>query len=35
VNAIDFTLQFEKVPDPKGDRMKVTLDGELFPCNRC
>ncbi|KEF41493.1 MAG: cyanate hydratase [Cyanobium sp. CACIAM 14] len=31
MSAIDFTLQVEKVPDPKGERVKVTMDGKFLP----
>jgi cyanate lyase len=31
MSAIDFTMHIEKVPDPKGDRVKVTLDGKFLP----
>ncbi|MBW4582652.1 MAG: cyanase [Tildeniella nuda ZEHNDER 1965/U140] len=30
MSAIDFTLEIEKVEDPKGDRVKVTLDGKFL-----
>ena len=26
MSAIDFTMEIEKVPDPKGDRVKVTMN---------
>lgn len=31
MSAIDFTLDIEKVEDPKGDRVKVTLNGKFLP----
>jgi cyanate lyase len=31
MSAIDFTLDIEKVADPKGDRVKVTMDGKFLP----
>jgi cyanate lyase len=31
MSAIDFTMNIEKTPDPKGDRVKVTLDGKFLP----
>ena len=31
MSAIDFTMNVEKVPDSKGDRVKVTLDGKFLP----
>ncbi len=30
MSAIDFTMDVEKVPDPKGDRVKVTLNGKFL-----
>ena len=30
MSAIDFTMNVEKVADPKGDRVKVTLDGKFL-----
>ncbi len=31
MSAIDFTMDIEKVPDPKGDRVKMTLNGKFLP----
>jgi cyanate lyase len=31
MSAIDFTMNIEKVEDPKGDRVKVTLNGKFLP----
>jgi cyanate lyase len=31
MSAIDFTLNIEKVEDPKGDRVKVTMNGKFLP----
>ena len=31
MSAIDFTLDIDKVEDPKGDRVKVTLNGKFLP----
>jgi cyanate lyase len=31
MSAIDFTLEIEKIEDPKGDRVKVILDGKFLP----
>jgi cyanate lyase len=31
MSAIDFELSVDRVPDPKGDRVKVTLDGKFLP----
>jgi len=31
MSAIDFTMEIERVPDPHGDRVKVTYNGKLLP----
>ena len=31
MSAIDFTLHVDKVADPKGDRVKVTMKGKFLP----
>ncbi|MDX1978271.1 MAG: cyanase [Pseudanabaenaceae cyanobacterium bins.68] len=31
MSAIDFTLDVEKIPDPKGDRVQVTMNGKFLP----
>ena len=31
MSAIDFTLDFERVEDPKGDRVKLTWNGKFLP----
>lgn len=31
VSAIDFELSLERVPDPKGDRVRITLNGKFLP----
>ncbi|MGE5608666.1 MAG: cyanase [Bacillota bacterium] len=31
MSAIDFTLRVEKEPDPKGERVKITLSGKFLP----
>jgi len=31
MSAIDFTADIERVPDPKGDRVVVTLNGKFLP----
>jgi cyanate lyase len=31
MSAIDFTMGIEKVPDPKGDRVRVTMEGKFLP----
>src|SRR6266446_5932734 len=30
MSAIDFTMNVERVPDPKGDRVKITMDGKFL-----
>jgi cyanate lyase len=30
MSAIDFEMAVEKVPDPKGDRVKVTMNGKFL-----
>jgi cyanate lyase len=31
MSAIDFTLDIEKEADPKGDRVKITMNGKFLP----
>lgn len=31
MSAIDFTMSVEKVEDPKGDRVKITMEGKFLP----
>lgn len=31
MSAIDFEMSVERVPDPKGDRIKVTMNGKFLP----
>ena len=31
MSAIDFSMDLERIPDPKGDRVKVTLNGKFLP----
>jgi cyanate lyase len=31
MSAIDFTMNIEKIPDPNGDRVKVTMNGKFLP----
>ena len=31
MSAIDFDFQFERQPDPKGDRVKLTMSGKFLP----
>jgi cyanate lyase len=34
MSAIDFTMEVDKVEDPKGDRVKVTMCGKFLPYKR-
>jgi cyanate lyase len=34
MSAIDFTLDIERDPDPKGDRVKITMLGKFLPYKR-
>ena len=31
MSAIDFTMALERVPDPHGDRVQITLNGKFLP----
>ncbi len=31
MSAIDYEMYIEKVPDPKGDRVKITMHGKFLP----
>jgi cyanate lyase len=31
MSAIDFSMHVDKVEDPKGDRVKVTMNGKFLP----
>jgi cyanate lyase len=31
MSAIDFTLEVDKEEDPKGDRVKITMNGKFLP----
>jgi cyanate lyase len=31
MSAIDFTMDIERVPDTKGDRVRVTMEGKFLP----
>ena len=31
MSAIDFDLQLERQPDPKGDRVRITMSGKFLP----
>lgn len=30
MSAIDFTMEIDKVPDPKGDRVRITMNGKFL-----
>jgi cyanate lyase len=34
MSAIDFEMQMERVADPKGDRVRLTLSGKFLPYRR-
>lgn len=34
MSAIDFDMQMERLPDPKGDRVKITMSGKFLPYRR-
>ncbi len=34
MSAIDFDMELERKPDPKGDRVKVTMSGKFLPYKR-
>jgi cyanate lyase len=34
MSAIDFNMQIEREPDPKGDRVKITMSGKFLPYKR-
>jgi cyanate lyase len=31
MSAIDFDMEMERLPDPKGDRVKMTMSGKFLP----
>ena len=31
MSAIDFTMDVENEPDPKGDRVRITMSGKFLP----
>ena len=31
MSAIDFEMQMERQPDPKGDRVRITMSGKFLP----
>ena len=34
MSAIDFDLVMERLPDPRGDRVKITMSGKFLPYKR-
>jgi cyanate lyase len=34
MSAIDFDMTLERQPDPKGDRVKITMSGKFLPYKR-
>jgi cyanate lyase len=34
ISAIDFEMKMERLPDPKGGRVKITMSGKLLPYKR-
>jgi len=34
MSAIDFMIDVDRVPDPKGDRVKITMNGKFLPYRR-
>ncbi len=34
MSAIDFEMKMERLPDPKGDRVKLTMSGKFLPYKR-
>jgi cyanate lyase len=30
MSAIDFTMEIDRIPDPKGDRVKITMNGKFL-----
>ena len=31
MSSIDFDMKLERLPDPKGDRVKITMSGKFLP----
>ena len=31
MSAIDFSMDIQRQPDPKGDRVKIVLNGKFLP----
>jgi cyanate lyase len=34
MSAIDFDMSIERQPDPKGDRVKLSMTGKFLPYKR-
>jgi cyanate lyase len=34
MSAIDFEMEMERQPDPKGDRVRLTFSGKFLPYRR-
>jgi cyanate lyase len=34
MSAIDFEMQIEREPNPKGDRVRVSMSGKFLPYKR-
>jgi cyanate lyase len=34
MSAIDFTMDIQKIEDPKGDRVQLTMNGKFLPYKR-
>jgi cyanate lyase len=34
MSAIDFSMEVEREPDPKGDRVRITMSGKFLPYKR-
>jgi cyanate lyase len=34
MSAIDFEMQMKRRPDPKGDRVEITMHGKFLPYRR-
>ena len=32
MSAIDFDMEIERLPNPKCDRVKITMSGKFLPC---
>lgn len=32
MSAIDVDMVIDRLPDPKGDRVRITMSGKFLPC---